>query len=62
MNEEKVIKYLKWVIEEYGPEKHILQTNCTGKPERPEDYCVDHGTAKELLDRIQKGEKVYLNI
>jgi hypothetical protein len=36
----------------------ISNTNCQGRPTKPGDYSYDHGTAQDLLDRLNRtGEK-----
>jgi len=50
-------EYLEWVIKRFGPDKEIMNTNCGGNPTRLGDYAFVHGTAKELLDRLNNGTR-----
>jgi hypothetical protein len=50
-------KYLEWVIKVYGPNMMISNSNCQGRPTKPGDYSFNHGTAQELLDRLERTGK-----
>ena len=50
--------YLEHIIKIYGPDQHVLSTNCGGKPTRPYDYVYDYGTVSELLKELDEKESL----
>lgn len=58
---DRVIRYLECVIQEHGPDHHIMSYNCQGNPQRPEDYYdyyIDHGRAEDILSKIKRDEPI----
>lgn len=45
------------IIKNHGSDTPLMSTNCNGNPIRVGDYVFNYGTAKEVLGKLNKGEK-----
>ncbi len=58
-----VERYLDWIVREYGPDERVGNLNCVNGWDGPfaqGEYASLIGRAGELLERVRRGEQIYI--